>query len=318
MIACRLRFRLSAAPHRLPIPRRLLIGSIFTLVIAVFAAMAPPASAAAPKAHRAKTNTHRAGKRVHTRAHGRAPRAHRARRHGRRGHHAENAAPIGPEPTSRPARAELTSLQMRPFRALPPLRGSRESLLRQNERDQQEGLRPIQDREALVALLETRQLVSLPSSPMLRIDPRLAQDERYCRPWTARFLSDLSRSFYARYGAALQVNSAVRTQEYQRHLLRVNANAAPAEGDTASPHLTGGAVDIGKKELTAAEIEWIRARLLPLQQAGEIDVEEEFYQACFHISVYTTYVPAGKIPPANPEATHSGPTRPPVATATGL
>jgi hypothetical protein len=36
---------------------------------------------------------------------------------------------------------------------------------------------------------------------------------------------------------------------------------------------------------------WMRSWLLPLQKAGKIDVEEEFQQACFHITVYKTYVP---------------------------
>ena len=35
----------------------------------------------------------------------------------------------------------------------------------------------------------------------------------------------------------------------------------------------------------------MRARLLPLQDAGKIDVEEEFQQSCFHITVYKSYVP---------------------------
>ncbi len=47
----------------------------------------------------------------------------------------------------------------------------------------------------------------------------------------------------------------------------------------------------GKKGMSRAELAWMRARLLPLMQAGKIDVEEEFRQACFHISVYRTYLP---------------------------
>jgi hypothetical protein len=35
----------------------------------------------------------------------------------------------------------------------------------------------------------------------------------------------------------------------------------------------------------------MRSRLLPLEEAGKIDVEEEFQQACFHITVYKSYVP---------------------------
>jgi hypothetical protein len=95
---------------------------------------------------------------------------------------------------------------------------------------------------------------------------------------------------YQRFHTPLQVNSAVRTVEYQRRLLHINGNAAPAEGDVASPHLTGAAIDIAKKGLTAAEVAWMRAYLLPLEQSGKIDVEEEFKQSCFHISVYKSYV----------------------------
>ena len=35
----------------------------------------------------------------------------------------------------------------------------------------------------------------------------------------------------------------------------------------------------------------MRAHLLPLQNAGKIDVAEEFRQSCFHITVYKSYVP---------------------------
>jgi hypothetical protein len=43
--------------------------------------------------------------------------------------------------------------------------------------------------------------------------------------------------------------------------------------------------------MTRQEIGWMRSWLLPLQTAGKIDVEEEFQQACFHITVYKSYVP---------------------------
>jgi len=36
----------------------------------------------------------------------------------------------------------------------------------------------------------------------------------------------------------------------------------------------------------------MRAYLLPLMNSGQLDVEEEFQQACFHISVYRSYLPA--------------------------
>jgi Family of unknown function (DUF5715) len=174
---------------------------------------------------------------------------------------------------------------------VPPLRGSRESLLRQNEKDSAEGLVRIQDDAQLNTMRADRELVPLPASSSLLVNPGLPYNRRYCRPWTARFLSDLARVHYARFRRPFEVNSAVRTVDFQRSLMQVNGNAAAAEGDLASPHLTGAAIDIGKKGLSLQEIAWMRAWLLPLQQAGKIDVEEEFYQSCFHITVYKSYVP---------------------------
>jgi hypothetical protein len=185
--------------------------------------------------------------------------------------------------------ATIPTLAKIPF--VPPLRGSRESLLRQNVKDTEEGLVRIQDDDQLNALRADRELVMLPASSALAVNPGLPFNRRYCRPWTARFLSDLSQAHYERFHRSLQVNSAVRTVDFQRSLMLVNGNAAAAEGDMASPHLTGAAIDIGKKGLTTSEIAWMRAWLLPLQTAGKIDVEEEFYQACFHISVYKLYAP---------------------------
>ena len=83
----------------------------------------------------------------------------------------------------------------------------------------------------------------------------------------------------------------MRTVSYQLRLRRVNGNAAGTEGDVASPHLTGEAMDFGKHGMSTAEIAWMRLYLRPLMQDGKLDVEEEFQQACFHISVYRGYAP---------------------------
>ena len=122
------------------------------------------------------------------------------------------------------------------------------------------------------------------------VNPGLPDDRRYCRQWTADFLTDLSRAHQAQFHKPLIVSSAVRTVEYQKHLMRVNHNAADAEGDIVSPHLTGATIDIAKSGLTRRELAWMRVHLLTIQNAGKIDVEEEFRQACFHITVYRSYV----------------------------
>ena len=173
-----------------------------------------------------------------------------------------------------------------------PLRGTHASLVRQNERDRAEGLTRIKDEAQLEAMVHDHDLVALPVSGNVQVDPRLAQDRRYTRPWTAQFMRQLGRSFAHQFGEPLVITSAVRPASYQERLMWRNGNAAPANGAIASPHEFGATVDIGKKGMTAREMAWMRGYLLPLQEAGQIDVEEEFYQACFHVTVYKSYVPA--------------------------
>jgi hypothetical protein len=172
------------------------------------------------------------------------------------------------------------------------LRGTAESLQRQNARTAADGLTRIENEADLAERIARRLLVPIPVSLSLSVNPDLAPSHRYCRPWTARFLADLAQAHDAVFHRPLLVSSAVRTVDYQQHLMRINGNAAPAEGDVVSPHLTGAAVDIVKDGMSRRELDWMRSRLLGLEMAGKIDVEEEYQQACFHISVYKSYLPA--------------------------
>ncbi len=176
------------------------------------------------------------------------------------------------------------------------LKGSHEILIHQNEMADRDGLARVQDDGDLEEMRRRAMLVAVPVGGGLQVDERLPGSRRYCRPWTANFLAVLARAHYARFHTALQVNSAVRTMAIQQRLLRTNGNAAPVAGETASPHLTGQAVDIGKRGMPLVEIAWLRGYLLPLIEAGKIDVEEEFQQSCFHISVYRKYAPQGPLP----------------------
>jgi hypothetical protein len=186
----------------------------------------------------------------------------------------------------------------------PPLKGSHEILVHQNQIADRDGLDRIRNDEDILEMRGQHLLVSLPVSNALEIDDRLPANRRYCRPWVAQFLATMARAHYAHFHTPLQVNSAVRTVEFQQHLVHINGNAAPAEGDTASPHLTGQAIDIAKHGLSLTEIAWLRGYLLPLVQEGKVDVEEEFQQSCFHISVYKRYLPSTSAP--NPAVSHHG------------
>ncbi len=188
--------------------------------------------------------------------------------------------------------SDIPAVPLKHWVSVPALVGSHESLVRQNYRTEADGLERIEDDAQLNELLLEKALVQVPVSAQLRINDALPVNRRFCRPWTAEFLVNLARAHAARFHRSLIVTSAVRTVEYQRSLMLVNGNAAPADGDIASPHLSGATIDIAKKGLTMSEISWMRAYLLPLEQSGKIDVEEEFKQSCFHITVYKSYAPS--------------------------
>jgi hypothetical protein len=196
----------------------------------------------------------------------------------------EHAAPV--------AVGQIASLNVPRVYGRYALRGTRDSLVRQNERVELESLQRIEDDVDLQNRIASGSLVRVPETSALMVNPSLPEQRRYCRQWTADFLSDLSRAHEAQFHKPLIVSSAVRTVEYQKHLMRVNHNAAEAEGDIVSPHLTGATIDIAKSGLSRKEMQWMRDHLFAYQTAGVIDVEEEFRQRCFHITVYKNYSPA--------------------------
>jgi len=108
-----------------------------------------------------------------------------------------------------------------------PLLGSHAILVRQNVVADRYGLERVQDDADLMRLRKAKQLVALPDNKVMQVDDRLEADRRYARPWAVKFLNDLGRTHYERFHGPLQVNSAVRTVEFQQRLLRTNGNAAP-------------------------------------------------------------------------------------------
>jgi hypothetical protein len=305
-----------------PIPALLAFAALYFL---------PVDSLAKPTHHRVRKTSVAASTRAHTTS------SHTARKHGRV--HIESATLVSTHGTRRHSSARKHASVSRPVSVVshtgqrpqlpsaqevastpvilptlynkrgrlivpPPLKGSREILVHQNLVADRDGLDRIQNDEDLLDMRNDRLLVSLPASSALQIDERLPANRRYCRPWTAQFLATLARAHYAHFHSPLQVNSAVRTVEFQQHLVHINGNAAPAEGDTASPHLTGQAIDIAKHGLSLTEIAWLRGYLLPLVQEGKVDVEEEFQQACFHISIYRKYLPSATTPDRDPSTSH--------------
>jgi hypothetical protein len=195
-----------------------------------------------------------------------------------------------------------------------PVKGSRESLMRQNEKT--DGLERIQDDEQLSELVGNGALVDLPSERSVDVASNLPENRRYCRAWTRTFVEDFAHDYYEQFHQPLTVTSAVRTVEVQKKLRRHNHNAADIDGDLASPHLTGATIDIAKRGMTKKQLEWCRNYLLDKQNAGNVDVEEEFRQRVFHITVYKDYALDGAQNAAAPEA--EAPADEPVARPGGL
>jgi len=209
-----------------------------------------------------------------------------------------NAVLPGVHPARKPA--HLVSHHRHHLRRIvfhSPIKGSHESLVRQNEKATADELERIQDDAQLEELTRSEELVNLPLGRTLVVDPKLPEDRRYCRPWTRTFLKDFAQAYYQQFKAPLQVNSAVRTALVQAKLRRHNRNAAaavavtPEDNEVMSPHLTGAAVDIAKRGMTRNQRVWAQNYLLGLQTSGLIDAEEEFRQPVFHITVYRDYDP---------------------------
>lgn len=171
----------------------------------------------------------------------------------------------------------------------PVLRGSHESMLRQNEEIDRLQLPRINDQAQLEELVRNQELVPIHDSAALRVSPAIQADKRYCRPWTNYFLQDMSEAYYREFHVPLQVNSAVRTLEQQQKLRRHNRNAAPEIGDIASSHLAGITVDLAKRGLTRAQHKWMEEYLKDLRDRGLVEAAEERRQACFHVMVSDRY-----------------------------
>jgi hypothetical protein len=171
----------------------------------------------------------------------------------------------------------------------PVLRGSMDSMVRQNEEIDRLQLPRIADNEQLLELERTQELVPIQESHALRISPAIQADKRYCRPWCNQFLQDMSLAYFNEFHTPLQVNSAVRTMEQQHKLRRSNRNAAPEMGEHASSHLAGITVDLAKRGLTRAQHQWIEAYLKNLRDQGMVEAAEERRQACFHVMVSDRY-----------------------------
>lgn len=169
------------------------------------------------------------------------------------------------------------------------LHGSHDSLVRQNEEIDRLGLPRIADEQQLQELEQQHELVPIRESHILIVHPRLAPQDRFCKPWTRDFLQDLAAAHYGHFHTPIQVNSAVRTVAQQQRLRRYNHNAAPTSGETESSHVAGLTVDVSRRGMGRAERKWMEKYLLDLKEQGLIETAEERREPVFHIMVAKRY-----------------------------
>lgn len=177
------------------------------------------------------------------------------------------------------------------------LRGSSQSLDKQARMARRLHLPLIKNVAQINRMLTNGQLRELPrqgetfylDDQIGECDPMHAHLYRTASPAVVKFLSLFSREFYDKFDHhRLKVTSLTRTVEYQKMLKNpkskcYNANAVAA---TRSAHITGAAIDISHKELTAGERRWMRNRLAKLKREHWLEPEEEQHQPCFHIMVF--------------------------------
>ena len=166
-----------------------------------------------------------------------------------------------------------------------PITPSTRSLIRQNQCADQMNLVRIQDDAELQRMVADGRLTALPMTKALSIAPSLPAGRRYVLSFVTPFLLTLSEQYYAKFGKPLVIDSAVRDADTQRRLRKRNRNAAPVDGETASSHETGATVDIAKRGMTSAQLQWTRAMLSYEVVMNRVIVEEERHQACFHTMV---------------------------------
>jgi hypothetical protein len=132
-------------------------------------------------------------------------------------------------------------------------------------------------------------LIAVPAATSSFYLQQVPARSRFLRPWAKLFLTRISQQFHARFGTRLRITGLVRTVAYQRALGARNHNAAAATGPLQSTHLTGATLDVSKRFMTPAHVQWMRQVLFGLREREVLYALEEFSQPCFHVMVYRSY-----------------------------
>ena len=172
---------------------------------------------------------------------------------------------------------------------VPALRARPGNLIRENIAARQQNLSSLRSLAMVQRFTRAGVLVPVPQQTKGYVVAMVRPGLRVTRPWTKRFIDQISRAFHARFRMPLKITSLTRTVPTQRALRRKNGNAAPSNGHIRSTHLTGAAVDISKRPLGAPQVRWLRVVLQRLATGRLLSAVEEFLQPHFHVLVFRAY-----------------------------
>ncbi len=169
------------------------------------------------------------------------------------------------------------------------LAGGASAIAKENDKARVDSIEFIENMDRLAEMVKKGELVPLPNNEMIKFDPRLSADRRYCLPHVAKFLTEMAAASkkYNPNFEPLMINSAVRPKDVQAELRKRNPNAI-----AKSTHPTGATVDIAYnanphyKGMSLTQIQWTERYLLQKEKQGLIQATEERKQTVFHVMVF--------------------------------
>jgi LysM repeat protein len=150
------------------------------------------------------------------------------------------------------------------------LRGSRASVELMYASATSSRLAFYQSAATIARAVEAGTLVPLSSNRHVELHPGVSHP--YVLPATRSFVNAIAARYYDACGERLMVTSATRTTERQPR------NASPK-----SVHPTGMAVDFRRP--AGKCLEWLRAELVKMEKAGQVEATEERSPPHFHVAV---------------------------------
>lgn len=152
------------------------------------------------------------------------------------------------------------------------LRGSPNSMVRQNTVAKQLGYDFVKSPEQLPVLVEEGEFVQLPGNADYEVLPSVSYP--YARPEVRMFVERLASQYRADTGEKLVVTSLTRP-----------ATEQPRNSHALSVHPAGIAIDFRISSRRASQ-QWLEAVLLKLERQNLLDVTRERYPPHYHVAIF--------------------------------